>query len=523
MVPEQRRAIAAAALLPYALAIFFGLWSLRGLDSKTPVDTDAARHAMNGVFLYDVLRHGGTLHVVSFARSYYGQYPSLSMPYHPPLFPAFEALFYLGLGVNIVAARLAIAAATAAAVLLLYGFVLKTHGSHAVAAASAVVAFSLPSSLALARDVMLEMPALALVLLAMTVLPGLGGDYSLRRGVAFGLAAGAAVWTKQNAVFLGAVPFVYLALERRRRALKEPGLWVAAGLFGAIVVALALFSASFGAAANPRWPAFDLLRTLRNNVPYYAAAAAAEVGTVPALLIAAAMVASLATDRRNANAPYLAWAASVFLVVFLLPPRDQRYLFFAYPALAVVVCSMLYRAAQAALPREWAWTAPAALAAIWFAAHAAGYPIYLHGPFEAARLIDPADHPRVLFCGRSNGSFIFAVRARDPELRTTIIRGDKFPESAFSPAGIEKFAHDYGVEYVVLERTVLPRAWDALLKQAPRSFTLIKDVPLTSSDALLNGTLRVFRFAHPSPTPAGTLELRTLGPHIEADLPREGR
>ena len=100
-----------------------------------------------------------------------------------------------------------------------------------------------------------------------------------------------------------------------------------------------------------------------------------------------------------------------------------------------------------------------------------------------------------------------------------MIRGDKLPPEMFTPSRFEKFAHDYGVEYVILEHTIIRRPWDALVKQAPQSFALVKDVPLASSDDKLNGTLRVFRFANPSPNPESTLKLRALGSPIETDLP----
>ena len=84
---------------------------------------------MNGVFVHDLVRHGDALHLIAFAKSCYSRYPSLSIPYHPPLFPLAEALFFFGCGVNLFAARPAVAAATALGVVLHYRLVLRTHGS----------------------------------------------------------------------------------------------------------------------------------------------------------------------------------------------------------------------------------------------------------------------------------------------------------------------------------------------------------------------------------------------------------
>src|ERR1044072_4054385 len=59
------------AWLPYALALVFFLFALRGVGQTDVIDTDAARHAMNGAFLYDLVRTGNWLHPVAYAKTYY--------------------------------------------------------------------------------------------------------------------------------------------------------------------------------------------------------------------------------------------------------------------------------------------------------------------------------------------------------------------------------------------------------------------------------------------------------------------
>lgn len=519
LVKEVRptRLAAARTATPYAIALVFALWGLRGLESGTPVDTDAARHAMNGVFIRDVLVQGHPMHLVAFAKAYYSRYPSLSIPYHPPLFPLFEALFFFAFGVNLLAARLAVAAATALGVVLLYRLVLRTHGSPAIAAASTVTFFSLASAFTLASDVMLEMPTLALILLSMTYLPGLDGNYSLRRYLTFACVAAAAFWTKQNALFLGMVPFAYAVLAGRWRELKRPALWISAALFGASVVALTLLSAAFGVGGNKDWPKFRLFAILGHNIPYYIEVLRLEFGVVPMLLIFIAVVA--AVRHRQANVPYVAWAACVFVLALVLPPYDLRYVFLGYPALIVVVCSVLYQASKRLISERFAWVPLAALAALSVVAHLGTKPPFVRGPFEAASLLAPARPGRILYCGRSNGNFIFAARSLDPQQKTTIVRGDKLPRAVFAPSAFEQFAHDYGIDFVVLENSIIARPWDPLFQQAPRSFTLVRDVPLASSDAKMNGNLRILRFANPSSTPESTLHLRTLGETVDTELP----
>src|ERR1700722_3369416 len=79
---------------PYLLALLFFGSALYHVGQTEVVDTDAARHAMNGAFIYDLIRTGHLFHPIAYAKVYYSHLPSLSVPFHPPLFPAIEALFF---------------------------------------------------------------------------------------------------------------------------------------------------------------------------------------------------------------------------------------------------------------------------------------------------------------------------------------------------------------------------------------------------------------------------------------------
>jgi 4-amino-4-deoxy-L-arabinose transferase-like glycosyltransferase len=128
-------------VLPWLLALFFALWGLRGIETGNIVDTDAARHAMNGAFLHDLVRDGEFASPMQYAKAYYGRYPALSLPYHPPLFPLVESVFFFGFGVNLVTARILVALFVALAAVLLYHLILRTHGSHLLAFVSTATFF----------------------------------------------------------------------------------------------------------------------------------------------------------------------------------------------------------------------------------------------------------------------------------------------------------------------------------------------------------------------------------------------
>src|SRR5436305_6745388 len=62
--------------------------------------SDAPRHALNGVFIRDMLAALPWRDPVGFATQYYGQYPALTILFYPPLFYIVSALFYAAFGVS---------------------------------------------------------------------------------------------------------------------------------------------------------------------------------------------------------------------------------------------------------------------------------------------------------------------------------------------------------------------------------------------------------------------------------------
>ena len=151
-------------MVAWMLAIFFAVWAMRGATATDITLNDQARHALNGAALLDIVREGGPSRPVAWLRDYFVHFPAVSMPYHPPLFPAVEALFYAAFGVSPVSARLAVAGFVAGAVLLFFHQVRLLEKNSYVAAACVLIFFSLPLTQMLSADVMLELPALFWVL-----------------------------------------------------------------------------------------------------------------------------------------------------------------------------------------------------------------------------------------------------------------------------------------------------------------------------------------------------------------------
>ncbi len=514
-------------LLPYALALFFLLWSLRGVGANNIIDTDAARHAMNGSFILDLVREGELLHPIAYGREYYADLPALSLPFHPPLFPAIESLFFAVFGVNLLAARLAVALAVAISVLLFYRLILATYGSRLLAILTIATFCLWRHSLAVASDVMLEFPALAFTLAALYMVRDLDtGAYPFRRGLAFAILAGAAVWTKQHAVFLGLVPWFIILFTFHWRLLLQKTIWLSSILFGIQIIGLSLLALPFkGTGVDQVAPANEIGEIFTHNLRFYLTSIADTLGLIPAVLLGICIVAAAllkpAAAGRERLVLYWSWTLSAFLVLLLLGPFDERYLFFVYPALAVIAYASLFRLASMVLPERQAWYAPAAIGTYCVVMGLMAGPSFLSGPAQSAALVVNGKPQRVLYCGSTDGNFIFAVRTLDPRRQTTVIPGDKLQEADLSPANFEAFARRYSIDRIVIEDSTRRQACEGLLEAPTASMHLEHRLPLySSSPRWRKGSLSLYRLTHRAPVPGEPLEIPVpkIGQEVQIGL-----
>jgi hypothetical protein len=525
--PAHRVSSRIAAWAPYVLAVVFALWSLRGAGGGNLVDTDAARHAMNGAFVHDLIVSGQAAHPVEYGKAYYGRLPALSLPYHPPLFPALEALFFFAFGVSLWSARLAVALAAGVCVVLLYRLVRSTHGSDALAACVTVSMFSLWNSQLVATEVMLEYPALAFTLAALWCVRDLERGYPLGRALWFAVFGAAAVWTKQFAVFLGMVPPLYVIVTGRWRLLFTRSMLISSAVFGGAVLVLTRLSAPFhwtGVNQIPKAPQ-DIRWVALRNLDYYGRLIGDEMLGLPGLFAICAAAALAWAVHKGAWRDlrlglYAVWTAAVILVVLVVGSCSERYFFFFSPAILTIGYVSLWRGGSLIFGEHRAWRAPAAFATAWVIAGLLFHPEFLRGPSEAAAVVVQGAARRVLYCGDADGNFVFAVRSLDPKMQTTVIPGEKLPAEIFTADAFEQFCRRYGINWVVLEKTSQQGKWWDLQNAPTPSMKLERSIPLDSSRTRWHGSVQVYRFTSAGARPDGGLEIpvRRIHGKIEVKL-----
>jgi 4-amino-4-deoxy-L-arabinose transferase-like glycosyltransferase len=523
-----RGAQRSAGWLPYALALFFALLSLRGAASTDITDTDAARHAMNGAFLYDLVHSGHLWHPLAYAQEYYGRFPALSLPFHPPAFPAIEAVFFAFFGVHLLAARFAVALCVAISAALLYRLVQSTTENDLLAACVTASTFSTWTARLVATDVMLEFPSLVFTLGALYCLRNLPRGFTTRRAILYGILGAAALWTKQHAVFLGGVPILYALFSRRWRMLLEKPVWIATAMIAAAIGGLVALSAPFNFAGANRvstsLPSFWW--NLGWNVLYYRREISHALVGLPAVFILGCLAAYLYARRRGIRgkfplALYFAWALAIPPLLLLVSAADVRYLLYQFPALFTIGYAMLWQGGAALWGEKRAWIPAAGMAVLWLGAGLLFQPEFLHGPAAAAALVEQGAPVRIIYAGEADGNFAFAARALDPKLQTTIIPADKLPRAIFAPAALESFCRFYAIDWIIFEDVPVLHSWSDLRQAQAPSMRLEASLPLDSTRwRWQGGNLKVYRFLAPGPRPNGVLRLPVLklGRSIKASL-----
>ncbi len=141
-----------------------------GLFLTSPIDggfwwSDAPRHGLNGIFVAELLRAAPFGDPIGFAYNFYAQYPALTILFYPPLFYALSAPAFLLLGESHAVAQGVVALhllALGAGMFALARFWFDRWGALACAA----LTLAMPEIALWGRQVMLEIPALALLVWA---------------------------------------------------------------------------------------------------------------------------------------------------------------------------------------------------------------------------------------------------------------------------------------------------------------------------------------------------------------------
>ena len=465
--------------------------------------SDAPRHAMDGVFYYDMARVLPLTHVKQWAIDYYLQYPAVTVLTYPPLFALVEALFFSLLGVSHVTAQLTVSAfllATAYG-----GYFLARRWMGRIAALSTVLVFLGTPIMALwGRQVMLEIPTFAFILWSSYFFfqyLDSGKPRDLYMAAIFVLGA---AYTKQPAIFIAPVFLFTLYFVYKRGAFRRAELWWSAGLFVVGMAPLVGFTWLWGRAnvqqaAGGGWvgpPRLSMLTweyIARHEWPR-------QIGWILLALAVVYCVGAALEKQWRLPKPALFFFATWILIGYvffsLIAVSSSRYtIFLVFPLVFFAVLAI-----ARGLPAK---IGP--YVALAFAVSSFSYTLitnhvpYVSGYRAAAQFVCSMAPPDsvVMFSGQRDGSFIFNVKSMPECKNLTVIRSDKLllrvaidrrlfgvQELGVTENKFREMFERFGIRYVVVE----PSFWNDLQSMQmlvkvlhQDQFKLLTTIPVVSN------------------------------------------
>lgn len=480
---------AMVSVAAFAIVVVVALLFLQAPHGGAFYWSDAPRHALNGVFVKDLLLDLPLDDPAGYAYRYYAQYPALTILFYPPLFYAISAPFYALLGVSHETALFVVFLHYAA-----YGlgcFALARFWLSAMPSlAFALLMVLLPEVAFWGRQVMLEIPAFAFLVWSAVAL--LRYVRTSRAGWLY-LCAGllvCALYTKISVAYVGLVYLIVLLQREGLGVFRNKHVYAVALLSAVALIPLVVLTVKFGQ-ANVQ-SVTGVADTVASRLSldawiWYARQIPSQVGWVVTVLACLGLVyACLQTWRKSETVKALPFWVMWFVVGYLffssIDLKEARHSVFLLAAVVFVAVWFL----ATLLPRKWATGALCLAVASTAATTVVDRPVfYVEGYAEAVDLI-AKQAPRdsvVLFSGYRDGSFIFNMRAREDRRDLSVLRADKIllsvavrrelgvEEKDLSEGEIAQTLNDNGVHYVVMQ----PGFWTDL--EAMRRFERVMATP----------------------------------------------
>lgn len=430
--------------------------------------SDAPRHALNGVFVRDLIRDHPLRNPQAYAMDYYVRYPALTILFYPPLFYVISALFFSLFGVSHAVAL--IPELLSYFCLALGAYVLSRRWLDRPGSLGVALTLSGAPEVALwGRQVMLEIPSFAFLIWSVCFLfryLDTGNWKSFTRGMALFVCA---LYVKLSVLFMAPVIVLGLVAYRGKAVLRERHLYWTILLSVLAVIPLVVLTVKFGQTNLHSASGISDAVVPRNSIAgwtWYLRQLPKQLSW-PVVFLAGAFGGSVIAVRRwrlpwKDSAFLCAWFGLGYIFFSSIDLKEARHsILILFPVVLWAVL-FLYRIFEAPVARVAAMVLGISLAGTTLVWH----PVpRVEGYAEAANFV--ADHaPRnsiVLFSGYRDGSFIFNLRTREDRKDLAVLRADKIllriavrrslgvEEKLYSEEQIAELINQYGVHYVVAQ------------------------------------------------------------------------
>ena len=503
--------------------------------------SDSPRHALNGVFIKDLIATMPA-NPKAWAMQYYVQYPALTILFYPPLFYVISAPFYAVFGVSQATGLLVVMLHYFALALGTYVLARRWTGQVAAIAAGLAV-MAVPGMALWGRQIMLEVPSLAFAVWSMVALERYTVTERPKLLYLCLFLLLCAAYTKINAIFLLPVVAAVVLTARQWEALKDRHVWIAAILTVVGLVPLAILTIKFGSAnvqSVMGVPDSQASRATLAGWIWYARQMPALIGW-PLLELALLTPVLAAVGLMKANVSRLAvvllvgWFVVGYLALSYISLKEARHALLILPPLLISAAIVL----PALIPARRLGEIAFALIVV----GTGGYTLLyaptprVDGYREAAEWI--ANHaPKdavIVFSGKRDGSFIFNMRSIERRRDITTIRSDKLlltvavrrdlgvKQKQMSESEMADLLDHYGVSYVVAQDdfwTDLPVMERFQNTLRSRHFVRVAKIPVVANIPTEDRMISIYRNVGPlNPHPASlVLNLAIIGQKVKGEV-----
>ena len=531
--------------------VMHGLWTR---PAEPVFGGDSNRHVVTSIFFRDFLVDGQFTNPKAYAEAYYDQYPALGLMIWPPLFHGVCGVCMIMFGTSVDVARGLVLLSLIVSCLVLYRITCRVCNSER--AFGVTVLYSIcPLIFDYSRDVMLEMPTLALVLCSVDQFDLWQRNLRHRNLYLASAFAALAALTRFDGVVLLPCYFMLLILRGGWLKLLNRHVILAAVMALCMVGPAYLVIAheashlhlrqaleSVGGSDDGTANTFMALK----NLWYYPASLPEQAGWPAAVLAVAGFLMCLCSRRRSESAVFVALFMAAWLTFSPLAELRSRHVIYWMPAVAYFAVSAVEEILRAwgrisvrsgaadvtqphglrrllscrrFLPSGTFAVFVYSLVFISAALSAWILPVYRVRGYETVAdyvLTNTTSGDRVLFDGWWDGNFIYQMRHLDATRSRTVIRGDRllydflcvpstdFRSFANNDREMMVKLHEANPEFIVLEN---PQFFETILTAQklrdlvhahPQVFERVAEIPVESSLKFLRAfSLEVFRF-HPT-------------------------
>ena len=496
--------------------------------------TDESRHAMDGVFILDLLKDRPFSRLYDYAVEYFVHYPALGFTWYLPFFALVESFFFSIFGISAAIARFTELFFILLTILAWYAWAKPIWGRIPVFFSICLFLVS-PQVILWSRAIMLEVPALAMMMLSLYAFSCYLKKPSHWLSIVTGLIIGSMLLTKQLSVLL----FPILLAE-----IWASGAWKKAmqlkSLAGSLIIAVALaivamHAMKFGSTAmgNLETNAGNIISIERFGLNFKAAW---EAYPPPFwLLIGAGVATMLKVKRQRSDFILMTWIISWFILFAIFSnyyANTLRYTIYMTPAIALISTRWLSEITNSSIKKY-----AIGLLTIFYSGYGLArineQALFVNGYEKAAAyvLASPSKAP-ILFCCKHDGNFIFDTRIGDPKRNKIILRADKILVSiatmkvfgvksyVTSDKDIFELLDRYGIELIVAENKDIvgtPELTRLIELLKTDAFEKLKSIDIsTNVPQFKDLSVNIYRYKSSKPIANGEIEIPM--PHIGRTL-----